>query len=133
MNGIPIVNNFLFDTNILIYYLNGVFQKNNYQIDDLIETSFNISIISKIEFLGWAGFLKDKTIFEKAKKFIDNATLYYLDDVIAEEAIIIRQNFSIKIPDAIIGATAKVNNLELITNNAIDFKNINLKIYNPLN
>ena len=36
-----------------------------------------------------------------------------------------------KLPDAIIAATALNNNWTLVTRNEKDFKNINLDIYNP--
>ncbi|MFY8003432.1 MAG: PIN domain-containing protein [Chitinophagaceae bacterium] len=44
----------------------------------------------------------------------------------------LRKNFKIKLPDAIIAATAIVNELTLITRNTNDFKHINiLRTINP--
>ena len=123
-------NNYLLDTNIIIYYFNGIFTKDNIEIDTLFEKSFKISIITKIEFLGWAGF-RETDLFNTAKDFIDNAEILYLDDPIAEQTIKIRQMYKIKIPDAIIAATAIVNELGLATSNADDFKSLDLLIRNP--
>ncbi len=41
---------FLLDSNIIIYYFNGL--TDDPQVDELLVNSFNISVISKIEFLG---------------------------------------------------------------------------------
>jgi predicted nucleic acid-binding protein len=49
-----------------------------------------------------------------------------------ERTIQIRKYNRIKLPDAIIAATALQNDLILVTNNATDFKNIkDLEIFNP--
>jgi predicted nucleic acid-binding protein len=44
-------NRFLLDTNIIIYYFNGIVLEG--EIDDILRNNFNISIITKIEFLSW--------------------------------------------------------------------------------
>lgn len=124
-------NQYLLDTNTVIYYINGVFDEKNSKIDDIFENSFNISIITRIEFLGWAGY-REKNLFENAKEFIDNAHVFALDDEVAEATVNIRQNQRIKIPDAIIAATAHVYNLALVTGNEKDFKGIVKEIFNPL-
>lgn len=64
---------YLIDTNILIYFFDGLFseiQKQN--IVNIFENSFNISIISKIEFLGFRDFLDIKK-FQLAKDFVNIA------------------------------------------------------------
>lgn len=45
---------FLFDTNIIIYYFNGLTADE--ALHDLLRERFNISIISKIEFLSSRAF-----------------------------------------------------------------------------
>lgn len=50
--------------------------------------------------------------------------IYDLAKEIVERTIILRQNFKIKTPDAIIAATALVYNRKLITRNNSDFKKI---------
>jgi hypothetical protein len=48
------------------------------------------------------------------------------------ETIHIRKTLKIKLPDAIILSTSLVHNLELITRNVDDFKNVpGLKVINP--
>lgn len=50
----------------------------------------------------------------------------------ANQTILIRRQYKIKLPDAIIAATALVHNLILVTRNTSDFKNIpELQLINP--
>ena len=119
-------NRFLLDTNIIIYYFNGIVLEN--EIDDILRNDFNISIITKIEFLSWQKLLKDDTLYKKAKEFISYATIYDLNEVIADQTIKIRQQYKIKIPDAIIGATALTYGLDIVTNNVKDFSSLDLSI-----
>jgi predicted nucleic acid-binding protein len=49
------------------------------------------------------------------------------------EAIKLRKNHSIKLPDALIAATALNGGYILVTRNETDFKNLGLQIYNPFN
>ncbi|CAA6814509.1 MAG: PilT protein domain protein [uncultured Sulfurovum sp.] len=128
MIGIVILINdkFLFDTNIIIYYFNGITIDN--KIDQLLKESFNISIITKIEFLSWQKLREDKALEQKALAFISHANVYELTDEIANKVIDIRQKYKVKTPDAIIGATALVYGFDMVTNNVDDFKNLDLEI-----
>ncbi len=55
--------NALLDTNILIYYFNGLIDDE--KIDVLLKESFNISIITKIEFLSWSRLNEDEVLDKK--------------------------------------------------------------------
>ena len=48
--------------------------------------------------------------------------------MVGNQTIKNRQQYKIKTPDAIIGATAQVHGFEIITNNIDDFKNLDIKI-----
>lgn len=63
-----------------------------------------------------------------------NFPIIELDCKIVEKVIQIRQQNKIKLPDAIILATAIINNFELVTANVSDFSNIhhNTEIINPM-
>ena len=64
--------------------------------------------------------------------FVNKATVYPLIPAIVDQTIILRQSNRIKIPDAIIAATALVHNLTLLTRNTADFKQIlGLRLSNP--
>ncbi len=104
----------LFDTNILIDYLLGhtVASKELEQYKDC-----QISIINKMEILVGASEDNDET----TRELLDNFTIIDLKKEIAEIAISIRKEHKIKLPDAIIWATAKYCNGLLITRNTKDF------------
>jgi len=122
---------YIIDTNILIYYLDGSIPKKQLKkVEKIFLDSFNISTITKIELLGWQKI--SKTMISKIARFIQNAEVYYIDSSIENKAIEIKQKFKIAIPDALIAATALLNNFTLVTRNQHDFNKISeLKIYNP--
>lgn len=117
--------NYLVDTNIVIYYFNGL--TDDQAIHTILADSFQISIITKIEFLGWGQFASDLESYAKARTFISHATIFDLQNEIAEQAILLRQKFKTKTPDAIIAATALVNELTVVTNNIADFSRLGIK------
>ncbi len=122
---------FLIDTNILIYYLADAIPKEELpKVEEILRESFNVSIITKMEFLGWKGHTLEG--FEKSREFISFAHIIPLTDDIAELAIKLRRKRSIKLPDAVIAATALRYGYTLVTRNVKDFKDIEgLEIYNP--
>ncbi len=65
---------------------------------------------------------------------MDFATILPIDEIFIEKTIIIRQNKKIGLGNAIIAATAIVNNLTILNRNVVDFKNIeNLKVLKSYN
>lgn len=123
---------FSIDTNTLIYHTKGSEHSINF-IKDLIKHQiFSISIITKIEFLGW----KKHTLkgFEKCKNLIETAKIYDLNERIADKAIELKKEDNIKLADSVIAATALLHGLKLATRNVDDFKLVNgLEIINPFN
>lgn len=119
-------NRYLLDTNVVIYFFNGL--TDDATLIEILRSSFNISIITKIEFLSWQKLLNDPVLNDKALEFISNARVFELDEVVANRTIKNRQQFTIKTPDAIIGATAQVHGFEIVTNNVDDFRMLDLKI-----
>ncbi len=109
----------LFDTNVVIYYFNGLTADE--ALHDRLRESFRISIITEIEFLGWGEFASQQELYNQAKDFLNQATVYPLDRPIAQATIRLRQQYKTKTPDAIIAATALVHGLTVITQNADDF------------
>lgn len=68
---------------------------------------------------------------KKAKEFLAFATVINLSKPMVDRTIKIKQNYNIKLPDAVIAATALSKKMTLVTRNAEDFKGIKIKIYNP--
>ena len=122
----------LWDTNTAIYYLQQQFPPNAEKfIDDLLKDEQPvISAITEIELLCW------KTATEEDLKilhnFINDAFVIELEKIIKMKTAEIRKTVRIKLPDAIIAATALVFDFTLLSRNVSDFVNIEgLKIINP--
>jgi len=122
----------LIDTNVLIYFFDGkLSEKQTDIVIKILEESFVISIISKIEFLGFKEFFENE-IFLEAKSFLSNATVIPLSDSLIDTIIQIKQKYNLKLGDAIIGATALINDLTIVTRNQKDFDKIsNVEVFNP--
>lgn len=114
---------YLLDTNFVINYFKGIFQDNAREFtDSVINDVTFISVITRMELLSWKSLkTKDEQVI---KEFISDSTVFPLEESIITKAILLRRTNKIKLPDAIIAATAIVNNLQLITHNLKDFKNI---------
>jgi predicted nucleic acid-binding protein len=121
---------YLIDTNILIYYFNGSCSVPAKEIiTEMLNDDFNISVISKMEFLGFRRF--DDREKREAEKFVSFASVLPLSEAIVDRTIELKQAGKIKLPDAIIAATALCHDLNLVTHNVKDFASISLSIYDP--
>ena len=121
---------YLIDTNILIYHTEGSEVVSNIIRDALARKTFNVSVLTKIEFLGWEKHSPEG--FEKCSRLIKLSNVYLIDDDIAEKTIELKRRVKIKLADAVIAATALVNNFKLVTRNVDDYKAVKeLEIFNP--
>ncbi|MBW1678123.1 MAG: type II toxin-antitoxin system VapC family toxin [Deltaproteobacteria bacterium] len=121
----------MIDTNILIYHTKGSQITIDFLSNLITQDSFNISILTKIEFLGWDKHTTEG--FKKCKELLEPANIYPVGEEIANKAIELRRERNIKLADAVIAATALLNNLKLATRNVDDFKAIEgLELINPL-
>ncbi len=104
----------LFDTNILIDYLNGIKAAR-----DEIERydTIMISTISWMEVMVGAKDGESNTIRTFLARFIQIP----VNSAVAEQAVSIRRQTKIRLPDAIIWASAKSENALLISRNSKDF------------
>ena len=121
---------YLTDSNAVIDYLSGKFgEKAMTFMNKVIDDIPNISVITKIEILGYETNHKDyKLLFD----FASDSIVIGLIDEIVNQTIEIRKIYKIKTPDAIIAASAMVNKLTLITRNTKDFEKIEgLEVLNP--
>jgi predicted nucleic acid-binding protein len=122
--------NYLFDSNILIYHLNGQLNARATQLlGDGISGDGAYSIISKIELLG---FNQSREQEVQARSLLSRLQEIELSSAIAEETIQLRKSRKIKLPDAVIAASALVLNLTIVTRNIDDFNRISgLNLINP--
>ena len=118
---------YLLDTNTIIDYLGGKFYSNaKNNLDKIIDEEINISVINKIELLSFS------KVEQNLLDFVNESNVYKLDEDIVGQTIKIRKEHRIKLPDAIIAATALLFNFTLITNNTKDFKKLeHLNLINP--
>ena len=122
---------YLIDTNISIEYLGDVLpSKTLNMLDKILDDEFSVSVINNIELLGFSGITKhEEQVFDE---FIHSAIVLGLNEDVIEQTIELRKHYRIKLPDAIIAATALQNDLILITRNTKDFDKIkSLKIIDP--
>jgi len=106
----------VFDTNILIDYLNGI----TAAAEELaLYDEKLISIITYIEVMVGVKSPKEETVI---RGFFDLFTVCELSTAIADESISLRQRHRLKIPDAVVYATAKSEGTLIVTRNTKDLK-----------
>jgi predicted nucleic acid-binding protein len=123
---------YLWDTNTVIYYLQQQFAPAAEKlIDNLLEENQPvISAITQIELLCWKTATPED--LEVIRNFIGDAQVIELEDAVKIKTADIRKTYGLKMPDAIIAASAIIYKLTLITRNVSDFKKIpQLNIINP--
>lgn len=105
----------LFDTNILIDYLNGV-EASRAELDRRGERL--ISIVTWMEVLAGT---HDEAEEDVVDLFLRDFRVVDLTRRVAREAVAIRRTRRIRLPDAIIWASARIESALLVTRNAKDF------------
>ena len=81
-----------------------------------------ISAITEIELLCWKSANENHLV--TLKNFIADAFVYEIDQEIKNQTAELRKHYNLKLPDAIIAATALVNKLTFIIRNIKDFDKI---------
>jgi len=115
---------YLIDTNVLIDGQSGRLSESvSKRLGEIINTQFSVSVITYIEFLGY------RYATSAMQDFIDLADVITIDKKVRDVTIDIRKNHKIKLPDALIAATAIAHEYILVTRNIKDFNYIpNLSI-----
>ncbi len=86
--------------------------------------------VTRVEALGFAGINAGED--QAIRAFLNEVILYALDEEVIESAVRLRQQWRMKLGDAIIGATALEYGLPLVTRNVDDFRHISgLQVINP--
>ena len=116
----------LFDSNTVIYL-----SKRDIPLSLLEQYDQHfISVITYMEVLGYQ--FKEPKEEEYIKELLELFKTIYIDQEVADKVIEIRKNHRIKLPDAIIAATALTCDLVLLTRNTEDFKMLAMKLQNPI-
>ncbi len=94
---------YLLESNVLIDYVAERFSQQQLQrLDTIVDSALVISVITKIEVLGFNGGAAEMA---KMAAFVQVATVLSLSDDIVVQTIALRTARRMKMPDAIIGAT----------------------------
>ncbi len=113
---------YLIDSNAIIDYLSGTLPSKGMDfLSEVVNAVPRVSVISKIEVLGYNA---QPSALQLLTNFMSDAEILQLSDAIVNQTIEIRKVHKIKLPDAIIAATALVHGFKLISRNISDFKNI---------
>ncbi|MBD2495096.1 PIN domain-containing protein [Nostoc sp. FACHB-280] len=104
---------YLLDTNAIVALLQG-----NSKLLQLLQNAdwIGISIISQIEFLAFSGLSQaDIQVFQQFLQRVEVVSLIASDTVLIQQIIQLRQQYRLKLPDAIIAAMAFQSNAKLVT------------------
>jgi predicted nucleic acid-binding protein len=93
---------------------------------EILEQEFLVSVITRMELKSW---LTDNDFLDIAiENSLQNAEIFDLSEEIIQKTIQIRRESKIKLPDAVIAATAISHDLTLLSTNDKDFLKVeNLK------
>jgi predicted nucleic acid-binding protein len=103
------------DTNAVLYFLAGLLA------EPLPQDDFFVSVITEIELLSYPLISKEDEV--EIRAFLKDVTIIDLTETIKQSAIAFRRQYRLKLPDALIVATAHGLNAELFTN---DIKLLNI-------
>ena len=122
---------YLIDTNIISKLFDGVLPINALNLlNNLVITEQYISVINRIELLSWKELKGNK--LNDVIALLNEVAELELSEAVINRTIKIRKGISIRLPDAIIAATAIVHNLTLLSDNDKDFEKVSgLKYINP--
>ncbi len=119
---------YLIDTNIVIGFFNKSLPESGKRLLSTIDPC--ISIITFIELFS----TRNVSVLEmeQLKVFSSNALILNLDKDIALITMDIRADFNLKLPDAVIAATAIYHHKTLLSRNVSDFSKVKgLNVINP--
>ncbi|TWF57106.1 hypothetical protein FHW37_102746 [Neorhizobium alkalisoli] len=108
------IDQVLFDTNIIIDYLNSI-PEGREEFERYDRPS--ISIVTWMEVLVGA----PPDLAAATRAFLDTLNIVHLDAAVADRAVSLRQHYKIRLPDAIIWASADIHSMLLVTRNTKDF------------
>jgi len=122
---------YIYDTNIFIYYLAGEPIVDSLFAEDFLNLHDILMLpIVRIELLSFSGLSEGEE--QAIEDLLSQFSSVSLSREIEDQTIQLKRRHKIKLPDAIIAATALNQDAFLVTRNVRDFKGIvALKVENP--
>jgi len=124
---------YLIDTCAIVKYLDNLLPPEAISfMDSLVDDDSKVSFITQIELLVWNPPIPEDIRIRE--EFLKGSEIHYINAEIINEAIHIRKTTNIKLPDAVIAATAIQKDFILLSTNDNDFKKVvpmGLKLLNP--
>lgn len=119
---------YLIDSNCIIDFCNGKLTQAGKDL--LLGIKPEISIVTNIELFATKNIEENEYLL--LTKFVSISIVHPISVDLIQNTIYIRKNNKIKLPDALIAATALTYNFTLISRNTGDFENVTgLKTINP--
>ena len=100
----------LLDTNVALYLLGGRLA------GPLPEGDYGVSVITEMEMLAWPSLTADEE--QRVRRFLERVTVCDLIPTVRERAVALCRAERLKLPDAIVAATALEYGVELWSNDA---------------
>jgi toxin FitB len=114
----------LLDTNVLIYHLKQALpaQVKRELGAALQSKQVCISVITRIELLAWKG--HSDASLRQTTEFVQLLPEFSLNEAVVQETIRVRTSYGLKLPDAVIAATAIAHGCQLWTGDATGFQRV---------
>lgn len=123
---------YLIDTAAFSKYLTGrLSETSTLLMSEILTVEFLVSVITRMELKSWLS--GDDEMENTIEKTLKIAIIFDLSEEIILKTIEIRRKVKIKLPDAIIDATAIVNGFTLLSINDKDFVKVPKLKYQSLN
>ena len=103
-----LIKRYLLDTNAIIYLVSGRL------VLPLPNGKYSVSIITEIELLSFSGLSAEEE--QKIRDLLLLLDRVHLTDAVRDETISLRRENRLKLPDAIIAASALIHDAVLLTN-----------------
>jgi len=102
------VAHFVLDTNVILYFLGGRLA------EPFPSGTHTISVISELELLAYPGLVSSEE--QRVRAFLADVAVTDLTQTIKHHAVDLRKRYGLKLPDAIVAATAVALKATLLTN-----------------
>ncbi len=125
---------YLLDTNVVSKYLNEELPAWALRLlDEALQANpAQMSVISRIELLVYKPLLYSRE--QGIQQFISESDVFDLTEPIIQQTVRLRRHYkNVKLPDAVIAATAIVNGFTLLSTNDRDFERVQELAYQSLN